>query len=256
VFGVRVSESDRSDWIVHCIVEAGRARRPLMVSALSVHALMLAATRPEMGRAIARAGIVTTDGQPVRWAMNALHGSGLRRRVCGPDLMLAVCAEAARAALPIYLYGSKPGVLAALERSLGERCPGLQIAGVDASRIRPRIYPPPTDEPEDRADVERIRTSGARILLVGLGCPLQELWAAAHADALSMPVLCVGAAFDFHAGLLERAPQAMQDLGLEWVFRLWRDPRRLFARYARYNTLFLVRLFRELVAARLQPALP
>ena len=92
VFGVGVSRADEMVAVVDPIVRAARARRPLMVSALSVHALMMAASRPEMARAIAQADIVTTDGQPVRWAMNLLHGVKLRERICGPDLVLAVSA--------------------------------------------------------------------------------------------------------------------------------------------------------------------
>jgi exopolysaccharide biosynthesis WecB/TagA/CpsF family protein len=249
LFGIGVSWTDSYPQVARCVVEAGRAERPLMVSSLSAHALVLGAGRVEMARALALADIVTTDGQPVRWALNALHlraddpGSPARleRRVCGPELMLEVCAACAREGLPIYLYGSRPAVLKPLAANLRARFPRLAIAGVDPSRVRPKTFPPPTDEPDDRRDVARIQASGARVVFVGLGCPLQELWVATHKRALGMPALCVGAAFDFHAGLLARAPQAMQDRGLEWLFRLSRDPRRLLPRYARYNTEFLLR---------------
>jgi exopolysaccharide biosynthesis WecB/TagA/CpsF family protein len=256
VFGVGVSSTDRYDEVVARVVEAARAERPLVLSALSVHALMLAASEPAMGRSLERADIVTTDGQPVRWALNALHRQRLRRRVCGPQLMLDVCAAAARERLPIFLYGSRAAVLEPLTARLHARFPSLRIAGADPSRQRPRGFPPSVEEPEDRADVAQIRRSGARIVLIGLGCPLQEMWAAAHREALGVPALCVGAAFDFHAGLKARAPQAMQDHGLEWLYRLAQDPRRLFARYARYNTLFLVELARALATDRLARARP
>jgi exopolysaccharide biosynthesis WecB/TagA/CpsF family protein len=241
LFGVGVSATDSYEQVARCVVDAAHEGRPLLVSALSAHALMLAANRPAMAHAIARADIVTTDGQPVRWALNALHGERLANRVCGPELMLAVCAEAARRGQSIYLYGSRGPVLAALARNLRARFPRLRIAGMNPSRVRSKAFPPTVDAPEDRADIAAIRASGARILFVGLGCPLQETWAAAHRESLAMPSLCVGAAFDFHAGLLERAPRAMRDHGLEWLFRLAQDPRRLFARYARHNTQFLWR---------------
>jgi exopolysaccharide biosynthesis WecB/TagA/CpsF family protein len=249
VFGVGVSATDSYEEVVANVVAAARARSPLMVSALSVHALMLAAEQPAMGSAVARADIVTTDGQPVRWAVNALHRERLRQRVCGPQAMLEVCAAAARERLPIYLYGSRPEVIAQLVERLPARFPGLAIAGADPSRVRPRRFPPPVDEAEDRADVEAIRESGARILFIGLGCPLQETWAAAHRDRLAMPSLCVGAAFDFHAGLKARAPRWLQERGLEWTWRLAQDPRRLAFRYARYNSAFLVGMTVQLARA-------
>jgi exopolysaccharide biosynthesis WecB/TagA/CpsF family protein len=246
VYGVGVSCIDSYEAVVEAVVRAARAERPLTVSLLDVHALMLAATRRAMGRAIARADIVTPDGQPVRWALNALHGAGLRRRVCGSTLMLETCAAAEREGLPMYLYGSVPAVLEPLHVRLRCLYPRLAIAGVYASRMRPRVFPPPVDEPEDRDDAVRIRASGARILLVGLGCPLQEMWAAAQRERLGMPALCVGAAFDFLAGRKARAPVWMQERGLEWLHRLAHDPRRLAGRYARYNALYLFYLARAL----------
>lgn len=254
LFGVGVSRTDRYDEVVEQVIAAARDHRPLMLSALSVHALMMAATRPEMGRSIGRADIVTADGQPVRWAMNLLYEAKLVRRVCGPELMLEVCAAAARERLPIYLYGSRPEVVERLAARLPERFPGLAIAGVDPSRVRPPGFPPSVEEPEDRADVARIVASGARIVFIGLGCPLQETWVAAHREALGMPALCVGAAFDFHAGVKVRAPEWLQRLGLEWLFRLAQDPRRLFRRYARTNSEFLLRLGAGLAAKRLLPS--
>jgi exopolysaccharide biosynthesis WecB/TagA/CpsF family protein len=250
LFGVGVSASDSMGEIVGAVMAAAEERRPLMVSALSVHALMTAASRPEMAAAIDAADIVTTDGQPVRWALNALHRVRLRRplerRICGPDLMLAVCAAASRARTPIFLYGSIDRVLGPLSSRLLGELPRLRIAGTIAPRMRPPGFPPSVDEPADRADVERIRESGARVVFVGLGCPLQEMWAAKHRERLGVPTLCVGAAFDFHAGLRRRAPPAMQRLGLEWLFRLAQDPRRLLRRYADTNTRFLLHLARDL----------
>lgn len=250
VFGVGVSACERYDVVVRCVVEAARARRPLMVSALSVHALMMAAEHDEMRRAIERAAIVTADGQPVRWALNRLHGLALRERVCGPELMPRLCDEAARAGLPIYLYGSVDAVLAPLRANLQRRFPALVVAGSFAPRMRPRRFPPLVDEAADREDAAQIAESGARLVFVGLGCPLQELWTAAQLDRLGMPALCVGAAFDFHAGRVRRAPKLMQDHGLEWLWRLGQNPRRLWRRYAETNTRFLLRLANDLARAR------
>lgn len=248
LLGVGVSACDQPAVVVGQILHAAWEGRPLMLSALSVHALVMAARHPEMAAAIARADLVTTDGQPVRWALNLVHHAGLRQRLCGPDLMLASCAAAAQEGLPVYLYGSLGKVLLPLTRNLRARYPTLRIAGAWSPRMRPRSFPPPVDDPIDHADVERIRQSGARICFVGLGCPLQELWAAAHRERLGMPVLCVGAAFDFHAGLKRRAPAWMQRAGLEWVYRLVQDPRRLWRRYAETNVRFLWGVGRQWLA--------
>jgi exopolysaccharide biosynthesis WecB/TagA/CpsF family protein len=161
-----------------------------------------------------------------------------------------VCEAAAEARLPIYLYGSRRPVLERLVHRLKIRFPTLEVAGIDPSRARPRVFPPPVDDPEDREDAERIHGSGARIAFVGLGCPLQEMWTAAQRERIGVPALCVGAAFDFHAGDRSRPPQWAQDRGIEWLFRLAQDPRRLAGRYARYNTLFLLHLGRALLARR------
>ena len=256
LFGVGVSATDSYDKVVAQVIRAAHDRRPLTVSALSVHALMMAATQPEMRESLSRADLVTTDGQPVRWAMNALHGANLRERVCGPELMLRICEAAALEQVPIYLYGSLPKVLRPLVANLRAKYPGLRIVGAHPSRMREKQFPPAVDEESDRDDVDRIRMSGARIVFIGLGCPLQEMWAVAQRERLGMPALCVGAAFDFHAGLKQRAPEVMQRLGLEWAYRLAQDPRRLIGRYAKYNTQFLLFLARALLAQRTAPSQP
>ena len=250
VFGVGISASSRYEEIVSAVVERARLGRPLALTALSVHGLMLAAEDAEMAAALARMDVVTTDGQPVRWAVNALHRTQLSQRISGPELMLRTCAAAERERLPIFLYGSRPAVILKLRDRLRGRFPRLAFAGVEPSRVRPRRFPPPTAEPADFDDVERIRESGAALVFVGLGCPLQELWVAAHREHLGMPALCVGAAFDFHAGLLPRAPDWMQARGLEWLYRLAREPRRLWRRYLLHNPAYLARLAVELAARR------
>jgi exopolysaccharide biosynthesis WecB/TagA/CpsF family protein len=147
--------------------------------------------------------------------------------------MLKVCAAAERDELPIYLYGSTPSVLGRLERSMREQFPDLKIAGIEPSKFRTLSR----DEATEVSD--RILASGARITFVGLGCPRQEVWAYEYRDALSMPILAVGAAFDFHAGTLSQAPRWMQDRGLEWLFRLQREPGRLWRRYLLLNPWYV-----------------
>ena len=179
-----------------------------------------------------RFDLLVPDGQPVRWALNRLHGTGLGDRVYGPNLTLAVCVRAAEEGLPVYFYGSTEAILAALRENLRVRFPALRVAGTEASRFRQL-------SPQEKSEVvERIKASGAAIVFVGLGCPRQEVWAYEYRDELSLPVLAVGAAFPFLAQQLPQAPRWMQDFSLEWLFRLLSEPRRLWRRYLLLNPAY------------------
>lgn len=166
--------------------------------------------------------------------MKWLHDVELPDRVYGPELTLRVCERAAREGLSIYLYGSRPEVLERLESNLTAKFPALVIAGSQPSRFRQ------VTEGEQAQIIETIKASGAAIVLVGLGCPRQETWVFEHSGPLSMPLMAVGAAFDFHAGLLPQAPAWVQKRGFEWLFRLGQEPRRLIHRYTVINTLYLI----------------
>ncbi len=238
VAGVPVSVTDYAGAAEH-VLAAARVGRPLLATALAVHGVVEARSRAEVGRAIEDFDLVAPDGQPVRMALNRLHGAGLADRVYGPTLMLRLCEGAAAEGLPVYLYGSTPEVVGALAAALARRYPALVIAGAEPSIFRPLIAA------ESAALGERIRASGARLVFIGLGCPLQELFAHAHRDIIGLPQVCVGAAFDFHAGAKRQAPCWMQDHALEWLYRLGQEPRRLFRRYAVTNSLFLVALARQ-----------
>ncbi len=231
------------DVAVERIVDAAREGRHLGVSALAVHGVMTGHDDVQQRRRLRSLELVVPDGQPVRWALNALHGVGLRDRVYGPELTQRVCAAAASADLPVYLYGSTDVVLRALAANLEAAHPGLRIAG-----MRPSLFRPATAE-EQQAIAAEIAASGARICLVGLGCPRQEVFVHEHRELLSMPMLAVGAAFDFHAGLLAQAPRWMQDRGLEWLFRLRREPRRLWRRYLVLNPRFVAAVLRQRLGA-------
>ncbi|HVM15646.1 MAG TPA: WecB/TagA/CpsF family glycosyltransferase [Egibacteraceae bacterium] len=244
VFGVDVSVTDY-DHAAAVIIDAATAHRPLGVSALAVHGLMECVKDPELGRQVNSLAIVTPDGQPVRWALNLLHGTALRDRVSGPDLVERVCAEAVRRGVRVYLYGSTEQTASACARTLQRRHPGLQVVGVQPDRFREA-----TAE-EDEEDVTRINRSGAGIVLVGRGCPRQERWVAAHQGRVHAAMLAVGAAFDYFAGNIRRAPRWMQRAGLEWTYRLYQEPRRLGRRYLVTNVAFLARLGRELALRRL-----
>ena len=218
------------------VLAAAHAGQPLALTALAVHGVMTGVTDRAHGARLNSFDLATPDGQPVRWALNLLHKAGLRDRVYGPTLTLRVLARCAAEGLPVYLYGSTESTLDRLVAALTEQFPDLKIAGREASKFR-------TAEPgEPAAIATRIRDSGARLVLVGLGCPRQELFAYAMRPLLDLPLLAVGAAFDYHAGQLRKPPAWMQRYGLEWLWRLALEPRRLWRRYVLLNPAFLVRL--------------
>lgn len=238
ILGVMVSAVDYAS-VVNAVVDAAIADRPLAVSALAVHGVMTGALDPEHRARLNALDILTPDGQPVRWTLNLLHGVRLRERVYGPTLTLRLCEAAAERGLPVFFYGSRPEVLANLSARLTDRFPKLTIAGSQPSRFRQLT------EEERLATVADIRSSGAKIVFVGLGCPRQEVWAYEMRDDLSMPILAVGAAFDFHAGTLAQAPAWMQRAGMEWFYRLLREPRRLGRRYLVLGPLYVREVLRQ-----------
>jgi exopolysaccharide biosynthesis WecB/TagA/CpsF family protein len=244
LFGVRVS-AVTCDQACDAILSAAQQREPAVVSAFAVHALIEAATEPALATRVNRFAIITPDGQPVRWALNWLHGVRLKQRVYGPDLMWRLCERAADEGVSIYLYGSSPATLAALEANLLKAFVTIKIAGVESPPFRP------LSPEEDAAMIARVNASGAGLLFLGLGCPKQDYFAAEHADHIRAVQLCVGAAFDFHAGTKSTAPEWMQRRGLEWAFRLYQEPRRLWKRYLVTNTIFLQKLAAQWIRHRL-----
>ena len=226
---------------VERIIAAAQAGQPMGVSALAVHGVMTGVLDRTHRSRLDQLELVVPDGQPVRWALNLLHQSKLRDRVDGSNLTLHVCRRAAEERLPIYIYGSRAEILAALTTNLIRRFPKLQVAGFQPSKFRQITA-------EEKGQViEQIRGSGAKIVLLGLGCPRQEIWAYEYREALSMPVLAVGAAFDFHSGRLRRAPELLQRCGLEWAFRLSNEPRRLWRRYLLLNPCYLAMVFLQFI---------
>lgn len=221
------------------VLSAARERRPLALTALAVHGVMTGVQDPEHNARLNAFDVVTPDGQPVRWALNLLHRARLADRVYGPALTLRVLARCADEGLPVYLYGSTEETLSRLVPALQRMFPGLKLAGVEASKFRP------ARPGEDVEIADRIRSSGARVVLVGLGCPRQEVFAYTMRPLLDMPLLAVGAAFDYHAGLLRKPPAWMQRAGLEWLWRLGLEPGRLWRRYLLLNPAYLARLFAQ-----------
>lgn len=238
VLGVGVSAIDMpaavdriEDWIRH--------RTQNYVCVTGVHGVMESQRDEELRRIHNASGMTTPDGMPMVWAGH-WAGASWMKRVYGPDLMLAICERAAAKGWRSFFYGGREGVPEQLAQRLAERFPGLQVVGA---------YSPPfralTPE-EDEALVERINSSEAELVWVGLSTPKQERWMAAHVGRLQAPVLLgVGAAFDIHAGTLAQAPVWMQRHGLEWLYRLVREPRRLWRRYLSNNPRFLLGILRR-----------
>lgn len=219
------------------IITAAKERRPLGVSALAVHGVMTGVMDSEHRHRLNSLELIVPDGQPVRWGLNLLHKTRLRDRVYGPNLMLETCKAAADKGISVFLFGGNQQLLNDLSEKLTEKFPSLQIAGMRASKFR-RV-----SGAEKTEIIDEINASGAAITFVGLGCPRQEVWAYEFKDSLRMPVLAVGAAFNFHAGQLAQAPPTMQRLGLEWLYRLLKEPTRLWRRYLLLNPYYLSLLF-------------
>lgn len=216
------------------IITSAKNQKKLAVSALAVHGVMTGVLDEIHRYRLNQFDLVVPDGQPVRWALNLLYQTQLPDRVCGPALMLQVCERAAKEGLPIYLYGSRDAVLEPLAKNLRDRFPNLIIAGAQPSKFRQ------VSAEEKQEIIREIRDSGAAITFVGLGCPRQEVWVYEYSEELSMPVMAVGAAFDFHAGNLSLAPKILQRSGLEWLYRLIQEPRRLWKRYVFLNPLYII----------------
>jgi N-acetylglucosaminyldiphosphoundecaprenol N-acetyl-beta-D-mannosaminyltransferase len=219
-------------------------RDPHYICVTTVHGIMESQRDRLLQHIHNRAGLVTPDGMPLVW-LSRLKGFATVDRVYGPDLMLAVCRQSLDTGYRHYFYGGASGVAERLSYRLQARFQGLQVVGIETPPFRP-----PTPD-EDRATEARINAARPDIIWVGLSTPKQEHWMAAHLDRLTAPVLIgVGAAFDFHAGLKKQAPRWMQRSGLEWLFRLAVEPRRLWRRYLINNPWFVWLIINQLLGRR------
>jgi N-acetylglucosaminyldiphosphoundecaprenol N-acetyl-beta-D-mannosaminyltransferase len=243
VLGVMVAAVDY-DAAVARIVEAARHRFAFSVSALAVHGVMTGALDEAHKFRLNSFDLLLPDGQPVRWALNAVHGAGLRQRVIGAELTRRTLEAAADEGLPVYFYGTTEAMLAQLVDEVRRQYPDAIVAGAEPSRFRA------LDAAEREALADRIVRSGAAIVFVGLGCPRQEIFVYEMHELVQMPMLAVGAAFAFLGGTLARPPGLMQRLGLEWLYRLAQEPRRLWQRYLLLNPYYLLLLAGQLAGVR------
>lgn len=237
------------DAAVDRIASWGHARESRYVCLSNTHSTILAAFDARFGHAVNDSDLCTSDGAPVTWMLRQL-GAAQQPRLNGPDLMWRYLDAESRRGGKVYFYGSTPDTLRRLKARVESRFPGLQVVGAYSPPFRPAT------RDEDRDDVARMNASGAHVVFVGLGCPKQELWMAEHRGQVDAVMIGVGAAFDFHAGIKSRAPQWMQDKGLEWAYRLAQEPRRLWRRYLFTNIPFLAMAAAQWLSSRLTGARP
>lgn len=236
ILGVGINAVDY-ELAVKRVLQCAKDGLSCPTTALAVHGLVTGALDAAHRTRLNHFSLAVPDGQPVRWALRLLYGLRLSDRVYGPKLSLLVCKEAAKLGVPVYFYGSREVVVHGLRERLTVLCPGLEIGGAEASTFRALT------SAEQASLVSRIKESKAKILFVGLGCPRQEVFAYEMSERLNMPILAVGAAFDYFAGVLREPPEFIQRAGLQWLYRVLQEPNRLWKRYLFTNTQFLVYLF-------------
>jgi N-acetylglucosaminyldiphosphoundecaprenol N-acetyl-beta-D-mannosaminyltransferase len=222
-----------------------RARRGAggQVCVANVHMLVEARRDPALRQVLEDATLVVSDGRPLVWQLRR-HGHAHAEQVRGPELMNRVCEAAAAEGVPVYFYGGDGALMAQLRSALQQQFPQLAVAGMEAAPMLPR-------QPQlDEGLALRIRASGARVVFVGLGCPKQEFWMAAHRAHLPAVLIGVGQAFGIAAGQVPEAPAWMRRGYLEWLFRMASEPRRLGPRYLVTNSLFGLFLLREVLGGR------
>jgi N-acetylglucosaminyldiphosphoundecaprenol N-acetyl-beta-D-mannosaminyltransferase len=222
------------------IWQLARRRQSGYVGICNAHSVVTAAQDPAFAAALAGADMNTPDGAPVAWMLRKL-GHTEQQRINGPDLMLRYCELASQRDESIFLYGASSDTLKLLQQRLLRDWPTLKIAGAYSPPFRP------LSAEEDGQIVKLINDSGAGSVWVSLGCPKQELWMAGQRGRINAVMIGVGAAFDYHAGTLRRAPLWMQQRGLEWLYRLLTEPRRLWRRYLVTNTAFIAGAARQLL---------
>jgi N-acetylglucosaminyldiphosphoundecaprenol N-acetyl-beta-D-mannosaminyltransferase len=240
LLGINISATDYdkgTDFIIHF----AKIRKSSCISALAVHGLVVGSQDSSFKAILNDFDMLVPDGQPVRVGLNLLYKINLSDRVYGPNLMLNVCESAAIENIPIYLYGSYANVVEDLARNLTKKYSKLRIAGQEPSLFKPLT------KREHFELAQRINKSGAGIIFLGLGCPLQEKFAYSLKSHINAVQICVGAAFDFHSGNKKMAPEWMQKKGLEWLFRFSQEPGRLYKRYILYNALFLIKLSQQII---------
>lgn len=242
VLGVSIDALDLKG-AVDRIGQWARLRESRYVCICNVHSVVTATRDPQVFNAIENADAATPDGAPVAWLMRATLQAPRQRRVSGPDLMEAYLREAEKRGECIGFYGSGEETLQKLKSSLLNKLPALNIGCLIAPPFRPLTHH------ELQGYVREINDAGVRVLFVGLGCPKQEIWMAEQRGKIGAVMVGVGAAFDFEAGTVRRAPSWMREAGLEWLHRLFSEPRRLWRRYLTTNSVFIWKGLSAIISA-------
>lgn len=232
LLGINYTASDYEN-ITKAIIDHASQRQSIGLSALAVHGLIESYDKPVLQQLIQSIHYVVPDGQPIKWCLNYFHQTNLKDKVSGPKLTWKVLEKANEEKLSLYLYGSTAKTLTLFQENITRNFPQIQLVGHHVDRFRNAT------KEEDEADIIKINQSGAQLILVGRGCPRQEIWVAEHIGKINGVMLAVGAAFDIHANILKQAPVWMQNNGLEWLFRLIQEPRRLWKRYLFTNSKFI-----------------
>ena len=235
--------------VAYRIIQLGEERKSAFVCVANVHMIVTAKRNEWLRAAMENAYLVTSDGMPLVWELKR-QGFTSADRVSGPDLMIEICRISQHRDLGIYFYGGSQAAAVAIREKLARQFSGLTICGVEAPPILPNF-------PEvDQAVIDRINSSGAGVVFVGLGCPKQELWMHAYSNHISAVLIGIGAAFDYFSGTTARAPRWMQNAGLEWLFRLCIEPKRLWKRYLFANSLYIYYLILELLLVKKNKSRP
>ena len=220
-------------------------RRDRYVVFRDVHGVMLARRNPALHRAHQESDLITPDGLPLVWA-GRIAGFNEISRVCGPDLLLAVCEHGVPLGWRHYFYGGGRGVAKRLAKELAQKFPGIKIVGTQCPPFRPLT------KSEDQRASALIQAARPDFVWVGLGTPKQEIWMMEHRGKCGGAILLgIGAAFDFCSGIKSRAPLSLQKYGFEWAYRLFQEPRRLWRRYLQFAPTFVVLATLELISTKI-----
>lgn len=242
--GAHVLEShiDAASWeeVISRIAGWASHRQSRVVALCNVHSVVTASQDAAFHKVIAQSDLALPDGAPVAWALRR-EGFASQQRISGPDLMWRYLGVAEQLGQSVFFYGSTNDTLDRLMVRIKAAFPKLKIVGLESPPFRA------LSAKEDQAYVDQINNSGAHVLFVGLGCPKQEAWMASHRGRIKAVMLGVGAAFDYHAGTIQRAPVWMQKIGMEWLHRLASEPRRLAKRYAVTNSVFVYRMVKSML---------
>ncbi len=238
VIGVSITALSSKEQIALMIAWA-KQRASRIICVANVHMLVEAHWDVNLREILQKANLVTPDGMRLVWMMRIL-GVRAQERVAGMDILLASCQQASEYGIPVYLFGSTQDVLNRMKMKLGSDFPDLKIAGLESPPFRPLT------EAENSEVIDRINTSGAGLVFVSLGCPKQELWMASHLDKIKAVMIGLGGVFPVYAGDKKHAPKWVRESGLEWLYRLLQEPKRLFIRYFKTIPPFVWLAFQQL----------